>query len=136
MIGLRTAIGWVCAGVLTLTFDLAGCNSRNETLWSREVDSPKHHYQVFAAARVEGAGFGTDSATTEVAIQQNHDARTRSVILDLASGKPVSVAWTDNTHLRIGYRPEDVEEFDFQAIRCCGVDIALTPLPPGSPKPQ
>jgi hypothetical protein len=120
--------------ILLLTFgvciSLSSCDGPKVN-WSAESRSPDG--KMIATARtIQTSGIGTGNPGTFVYLNWTKGSQSPTIILafhdgpDEPGGMNVGMNWLTPTHLELTYKGR--RNFDFQAVRCDGVDISVRDL--------
>jgi hypothetical protein len=103
--------------------------------WSAESRSPDG--KMIATARtIQTSGIGTGNPGTFVYLNWTKGSQSPTIILafhdgpDEPGGMNVRMNWLTPTHLELTYKGR--RAFDFQAVRCDGVDISVRDLSNGT----
>ena len=118
--------------ILGVCFLLSGCiRGGAETTWSAESRSPDGK-RVASAFTVEQSGFGTGGGGTNVYLNWTTGSQPKLLILAFSDGPSgpggmnVGINWLTPTHLELTYKGR--RSFDFQALKCYGVDVSVRDL--------
>jgi hypothetical protein len=114
---------------LILVVFLSGCvRGGSETTWSAVSRSPDGK-RVASAFTIEQSGFGTGGGGTNVYLNWTTGSQPKLLILAFSEGPSepggmnVGMNWLTSTHLELTYKGQ--RPFDFQAVKCYGVDISV-----------
>jgi hypothetical protein len=126
--------------VLGACFLSSGClRGGSETTWSAESRSPDGK-MVASAFTIEQSGFGTGGGGTDVYLNSTTGAQHKLLILAFSDGSSgpggmnVGMNWLTPTHLELTYKGQ--RPFDFQAVKCYGIDISVRDLEGEVPSPS
>jgi hypothetical protein len=107
---------------------ISGCHNSERT-WSAEAKSPDGKF-IATARTIAPGGWGTGSAPeTTVDLNWTTGSQGSAQILaffdgpDEPGGMNVGMTWLTPSHLELTYKGHPT--FDFQAVKCRGVDITL-----------
>lgn len=120
--------------ILAVCISFSSCDGPKVN-WSVESRSPDG--KMIATARtIQTSGIGTGNPGTFVYLNWTKGSQSPTIILafhdgpDEPGGMNVGMNWLTPTHLELTYKGR--RAFDFQAVRCDGVDISVRDLSNGT----
>jgi hypothetical protein len=120
--------------ILAVCISFSSCDGPKVN-WSAESRSPDG--KMIATARtIQTSGIGTGNPGTFVYLNWTKGSQSPTIILafhdgpDEPGGMNVGMNWLTPTHLELTYKGR--RAFDFQAVRCDGIDISVRDLSNGT----
>jgi hypothetical protein len=133
-VGAASTRKWILLLIFGVCISFSGCDGPKVN-WSAESRSPDG--KMIATARtIQTSGIGTGNPGTFVYLNWTKGSQSPTIILafhdgpDEPGGMNVGMNWLTPTHLELTYKGR--RAFDFQAVRCDGVDISVRDLSNGT----